>query len=1164
MALAKVSLEDKYVLESGRIYLNGTQALVRLPMMQKRRDEAAGLNTGSFITGYRGSPLGALDQELWRAKKFLSKHNIHFQAGVNEDLAATAIWGSQQVGLHGDATVDGVFSMWYAKGPGVDRSGDVLRHGNFAGSSKHGGVLLLAGDDHTCKSSTTAHQTEFAFVDAHIPVLNPAGVQEFLDYGIIGWAMSRYSGCWVAMKTVAETVDTSASVHVDPHRVELVEPEDYELPEGGLNIRWPDTPNEQEYRLERHKLYAALAFARANKLDRTIIDSPAPKLGIITCGKSYLDVRQALEDLHIDEAEASRLGIRLYKVGMVWPLERDGILKFAEGLDEILVVEEKRALIENQLKEQLYNVHADKRPRVIGKFDEKRDWVLPSAGELTPARIARVIAARLKGVGIETDAIDRRLAVLARIEKSLSTIEPLMNRIPYFCSGCPHNTSTKVPDGSRAMAGIGCHYMVQWMDRETETFTHMGGEGANWIGQAPFVKTEHIFQNIGDGTFHHSGSMAIRAAVEAGANMTYKILFNDAVAMTGGQPPAAGEKPVAITADRITRMVYSEGVRDITVVVDDPDKYPVGLEWAPGVRIEERKALDRVQREVRERRGVSVLVYDQTCAAEKRRRRKRGTFPDPAKRVFINEAVCEGCGDCGVKSNCVSVTPVETEFGRKRAIDQSSCNKDYSCVNGFCPSFVTIEGGGLRKPEPKADTGIWAVLPEPEIPGVEQEGFGILITGVGGTGVVTIGALLGMAAHLEGKGCGILDMAGLAQKGGPVISHIRIAKRPEDIHAVRIAAGGAKLLLGCDLVVAAGYEALSKVDEGGTTAVINSHEIVTGDFTRNPDLAFPGSGMQKQISDAVGPGRASFIDATDLATSLMGDSIATNLFMLGLAYQKGAVPVSADAIEKAIELNGVSVEKNRQAFTWGRRAAVDPDAVKRAAHRREAPVMHRLSTSLDEMIDRRVEQLTAYQDRAYAERYSALVATVRAAEEKAFGGTALTEAVARNYFKLLAYKDEYEVARLYTDPVFMDAVREQFDGDYKLKFHLAPPIMSRIDPDTGEPEKKAFGPWMMKAFGLLARFKGLRGTKLDIFGYSEERKHERALIREYEALVDDVLKGLSEANREIAAELLSIPAMIRGFGHVKERNIAKAKAAEKQLLAAFRDPGASPSAKAAE
>jgi indolepyruvate ferredoxin oxidoreductase len=1164
MALAKVSLEDKYVLESGRIYLNGTQALVRLPMMQKRRDEAAGLNTGSFITGYRGSPLGALDQELWRARKFLSKHNIHFQAGVNEDLGATAIWGSQQVGLHGDATVDGVFSMWYAKGPGVDRSGDVLRHGNFAGSSKHGGVLLLAGDDHTCKSSTTAHQTEFAFVDAHIPVLNPAGVQEFLDYGIIGWAMSRYSGCWVAMKTVAETVDTSASVHVDPHRVELVEPSDYEMPEGGLNIRWPDTPNEQEYRLERHKLYAALAFARANRIDRTVIDTPTPKLGIITCGKSYLDVRQALEDLHIDEAEASRLGIRLYKVGMVWPLEREGILEFADGLDEILVVEEKRALIENQLKEQLYDIAAAKRPRVVGKFDEKREWILPSAGELSPARIARVIAARLKGVGVESEHIAKRISDLAKIEKSLSTIQPLMNRIPYFCSGCPHNTSTKVPEGSRAMAGIGCHYMVQWMDRETETYTHMGGEGANWIGQAPFVKTEHIFQNIGDGTFHHSGSLAIRAAVDAGANMTYKILFNDAVAMTGGQPPAAGEKPVAITPDRITRMVYSEGVRDITVVVDDPEKYPVGLEWAPGVRIEPRKALDRVQREVRERRGVSVLVYDQTCAAEKRRRRKRGTFPDPAKRVFINEAVCEGCGDCGVKSNCVSVVPVETEFGRKRAIDQSSCNKDYSCVNGFCPSFVTIEGGGLRKPEPRTDTGIWAVLPEPEVPSVEDEGFGILITGVGGTGVVTIGALLGMAAHLEGKGCGILDMAGLAQKGGPVISHVRIARSPEDIHAVRIAAGGAKLLLGCDLVVAAGYEALSKVDEGRTAAVINAHEIVTGDFTRNPDLEFPGAGMRKQIADAVGTDRATFIDATDLATSLMGDSIATNLFMLGLAYQKGAVPVSAAAIEKAIELNGVAVEKNRQAFIWGRRAAVDPEAVARAAHRREAPVMHRLSANLDEIVERRVDQLTAYQDRAYAERYAALVAKVRTAEEKAFGGTALTEAVARNYYKLLAYKDEYEVARLYTDPAFMEAVREQFDGDYSLKFHLAPPIMSRIDPDTGEPEKKAFGPWMMKAFGLLARFRHLRGTKLDIFGYSDERRQERALIGEYETLVADVLTGLNEANREIAVELLSVPAMIRGFGPVKERNIVKAKATEKRLLAAFRDPGSSPSAKAAE
>lgn len=1163
MALAKVSLEDKYVLESGRIYLSGTQALVRLPMIQKRRDEAAGLNTGSFITGYRGSPLGALDQELWRAKKFLSKHNIRFQAGVNEDLAATAIWGSQQVGLHGDATVDGVFSMWYAKGPGVDRSGDVLRHANFAGSSENGGVLLLAGDDHTCKSSTTSHQSEYAFVDAHVPVLNPAGVQEFLDYGIIGWAMSRYSGCWVAMKTVAETVDTSASVYVDPHRVELVEPTDFDMPEGGLNIRWPDTPQEQEYRLERYKLYAAIAFARANGIDRTVIDSSNARLGIATCGKSYLDVRQALEDLNIDEADCERIGIRIYKVGMTWPLDRKGILKFAEGLDEILVVEEKRALIENQLKEQLYNMDGAKRPRVIGKYDEQGEWILPSAGELTPAGIARVIAARLKVVGYESDNIKRRLAMLAKIEKSLESISPLMQRTPYFCSGCPHNTSTKVPEGSRAMAGIGCHYMVQWMDRETETFTHMGAEGANWIGQSPFVKTEHIFQNIGDGTFHHSGSMAIRAAVEANANMTYKILFNDAVAMTGGQPPAAGEKPVAITADRITRMVYSEGVQDITVVVDDPDKYPAGMEWAPGVRIEPRKSLDRVQRDLRQRRGVSVLVYDQTCAAEKRRRRKRGTFPDPARRVFINEAVCEGCGDCGVKSNCVSVTPVETEFGRKRAIDQSSCNKDFSCVNGFCPSFVTVEGGGLRKPEARTDTGVWAVLPEPEIPSLEVESFGILITGVGGTGVVTIGALLGMAAHIEGKGCGILDMAGLAQKGGPVISHVRIAKRPEDIHAVRIAAGGAELLLGCDLVVAAGYDALSKIDEGKTVAVINSHEIVTGDFTRDPDLNFPGQGMQGQIAGAVGADRATFIDATDIATSLMGDSIATNLFMLGLAYQKGAIPVSAAAIEQAIDLNGIAVDANKQAFLWGRRAAVDPEAVARAAHRREAPVMHKLSTSLEEMISRRASQLVAYQDIAYAERYESLVAQVREREAR-FGGTAVTEAVVRNYFKLLAYKDEYEVARLYTDPTFMRAVREQFDGDYKLKFHLAPPLMSQIDPDTGEPEKKQFGPWMMQAFGLLAKFKGLRGTKLDIFGYSEERRRERALIAEYETLVQEVLTGLSEGNVSLAVELLSVPAMIRGYGPVKERNMVKAKKTEAQLLSAFRNPTSSPTVAAAE
>ncbi|MEQ9491597.1 MAG: indolepyruvate ferredoxin oxidoreductase family protein [Alphaproteobacteria bacterium] len=1162
-----VTIDDKYTLDRGRVFLSGTQALVRLPMMQHRRDVANGLNTAGYITGYRGSPLGSYDQQLWLARRHLEAENIRFQPGINEDLAVTAIWGTQQLNLIGPAKVDSVFSIFYGKGPGIDRSGDALRHANLAGTDPKGGVLALAGDDHTCKSSTTAHASEYALVDAMIPILHPAGVQEILDYGLHGIAMSRFSGAWAALKLIAETVESAASIHVDPDRFKpvLPGPDSFTPPPGGLHIRYPHTALDQEELLHRYKPAAAQAYVKVNRLDRLVISAPKRRLGVVTCGKSYLDVEQALADLGLDHDRAAAMGVSVYKLAMTWPVEPDGLIAFARDHQELFVVEEKRPLIEDQLKRILYNLPENRRPRVVGKTDEKGAPLLPSYNELSPVQVARAIAGRLSQLdgGRKTDLAER-VARLDRLTDDAARQASPIERLPYFCSGCPHNTSTVVPEGSRALVGIGCHYMAQWMDRKSSLHTHMGAEGANWIGLAPFSETPHIFANIGDGTYQHSGSMAIRAAIASGATMTYKILFNDAVAMTGGQPPAAGEKPVAITADRITRMVYSEGVRDITVVVDDPDKYPVGLEWAPGVRIEPRKALDRVQREVRERRGVSVLVYDQTCAAEKRRRRKRGTFLDPAKRVFINEAVCEGCGDCGVKSNCVSVTPVETEFGRKRAIDQSSCNKDYSCVNGFCPSFVTIEGGGLRKPEPKADSGIWAVLPEPEIPSVEQEGFGILITGVGGTGVVTIGALLGMAAHLEGKGCGILDMAGLAQKGGPVISHIRIAKRPEDIHAVRIAAGGAKLLLGCDLVVAAGYEALSKVDEGATTAVINSHEIVTGDFTRNPDLAFPGSGMQKQIADAVGPGRASFIDATDLATSLMGDSIATNLFMLGLAYQKGAVPVTAEAIEKAIELNGVSVEKNRQAFTWGRRAAVDPDAVARAAHRREAPVMHRLSTSLDEMIERRVEQLTAYQDRAYAERYAALVATVRATEEKTFGGTTLTEAVARNYYKLLAYKDEYEVARLYTDPVFMEAVREQFDGDYRLKFHLAPPIMSRIDPDTGEPEKKAFGPWMMKAFGVLARFKGLRGTKLDIFGYSEERKHERALIGEYEALVDEVLKGLSEANREIAAELLSVPAMIRGFGHVKERNIAKAKATERQLLAAFRDPGASPGVKAAE
>lgn len=1154
-ALASVSLEDKYTLDSGRIYLTGIQALVRLPLMQRRRDEAAGLNTACFISGYRGSPLGGYDQALWSARKFLQKQNIEFQPGLNEDLGATAVWGSQQVGLWPGAKHDGVFGIWYGKGPGVDRTGDVLKHANFAGTSKFGGVLALAGDDHACKSSTVPHQSEHAFIAHMMPVLNPTNVQEILDYGLYGWAMSRYSGLWVGFKTIAENVDSSASVHVDPNRVQIVLPEDFAMPPGGLNIRWPDPPLVQEERLMRDKLYAALAFARANRLDHLVYDSGRHRFGIVTTGKSYLDVRQALDDLGIDRALAAELGICIYKVGMPWPLEPTGVRAFAEGLDELIVVEEKRALIENQLKEQLYNWHADKRPVIVGKFDEKRDWILPSTGELTPAQIAVAIGKRLLKY-LDHPGLAERVRYLEEREGQKKIVKAAVDRVPYFCSGCPHNTSTRVPEGSRALAGIGCHYMATWMpDRKAETFSQMGGEGAAWIGQAPFTDTKHVFVNLGDGTYFHSGSLAIRAALAAGVNATYKILFNDAVAMTGGQPVDG-----TLTVPMIAAQLKAEGVQTLVVVTDRPEIYgEAGTQsklLPAGVPVEHRDELDHVQQRLRDTPGVSVMIYDQTCAAEKRRRRKRGLMEDPARRVVINEAVCEGCGDCSKVSNCLSVVPVETEFGRKRAIDQSSCNKDYSCVNGFCPSFVSVLGGKLRKPKPAAEgqADLFPVLPEPELPSLDQP-YGIMITGIGGTGVITIGALLGMASHLEGKGVSVLDQAGLAQKGGAVVSHVRIARTPEAIHAVRIAAGGAQLMLGCDLVVAASGEAQSKIHPGLTRQVVNSHETITGAFTRNPDFVVPGKSMLEAVAKNGGdPKLLDAVDATRLATALLGDSIATNLFMLGYAWQKGLVPVSHEALEKAIELNGTAVAMNKAAFLWGRRAAHDLAGVERLA----APPQeegHRLSRTLDEAIARRVEQLTAYQDAAYAARFSTLVGKVRAAEAK-LGREDLTEAVARNYYKLLAYKDEYEVARLYTDGSFLKQIEAQFEGDYTLQFHLAPPAFAEKDPETGHLKKRAFGPWMLRAFGLLARMKRLRGTALDPFGRTAERKGERQLITDYEAVVEELLARLGPDTHAICVAIARVPEQIRGYGHIKDENRDKAKAREAELLATLRTPAA--------
>ena len=1155
MTLA-VTLDDKYVLETGRVYLTGTQALVRLPMMQRQRDLAAGLNTACYISGYRGSPLGGFDQALWQAKRFIKKNHIEFQPGTNEDLAATSLWGTQQIHLYPGARYDGVYGMWYGKGPGVDRSGDAFKHANYAGTSKHGGVVVLAGDDHMAKSSTVAHQSEPAFIAAGMPIIHAASVQEYLDWGLHAFEMSRYSGLWVGFKVLSETVDSSASVHVDPHRLEIHTPSDHHLPADGVHIRWPDDWLGQEKRVYQVKLPAALAYWRANKLDKVMMGRSDARFGIVTVGKSYLDVRQALDELGIDDAEAERLGLAIYKVGMVWPLETEGASAFSSGKREILVIEEKRPLIEQQLKDALFNMEAGRRPVVVGKHDERGQHLLKSDGELTPFEIASAIVARF-GLEAFSERTKQRFEGLKRRGGRQVRNESGMARVPYFCSGCPHNSSTKVPDGSMALAGIGCHTMAISMERNTKTFTHMGAEGATWVGASHFTDTPHVFQNLGDGTYFHSGLLAIRHAIANKTSMTYKILYNDAVAMTGGQPHDGD-----VTPWRISRQVRAEGVDRIALVSDDPGKYPIGTEWAPGVTFHHRDQLDEVQRELREVKGVSVLIYDQTCAAEKRRRRKRGTYPDPAKRVLINQAVCEGCGDCSTQSNCLSVVPVATEFGSKRAIDQSSCNKDFSCLKGFCPSFVTVEGGSLRKGKAgksaTAETSEPALPPAPTLPSIALKPYGVLITGIGGTGVVTIGAIMGMAAHLEGKGATVLDQLGMAQKGGAVISHVRIGATPEALHAVRLGAGGANLLLGCDLVVSAGADSLARLEPGTSRAIVNTHETITGEFTRHPDIAFPSHTLRLSIEAGAGAEACDFIEATRIATALLGDSIATNMFMLGYAYQQGLVPIGHEALEQAIELNGAAVAMNTSAFRWGRRAAADRAAVEKLAAPPATVVpFTRIAKTLDEIVTVRMKHLTGYQNDALAQRYKALVDKVRAAEQKATpGGNGLAEAVARNYSKLLSYKDEYEVARLHADAAFAAQLAGQFEGDYKLKFHLAPPIFSSRDPKTGRLIKQEFGAWMLPAFKMLAKLKGLRGSKLDIFGYTKERKTERALIGEYETLVAELLKGLSPANYALAVKLATIPDDIKGYGHIKDAHLEKAKKKEAELLHQWRNPEA--------
>ncbi|WP_017772042.1 indolepyruvate ferredoxin oxidoreductase family protein [Paraburkholderia kururiensis] len=1172
-ALTSVTLDDKYTLERGRAYMSGIQALVRLPMLQQERDKTAGLNTAGFISGYRGSPLGGLDQSLWKAKQHLAAHQIVFQPGVNEDLAATAVWGSQQVNLYPSAKYDGVFSMWYGKGPGVDRCGDVFKHGNSAGSSRHGGVLVLAGDDHAAKSSTLAHQSEHIFKACGLPVLFPSNVQEYLDFGLHGWAMSRYSGLWVAMKCVTDVVESSASVEIDPHRVNIVLPGDFAMPEGGLNIRWPDPPLVQEARLLDYKWYAALAYVRANKLDRVEIDSPNARFGIITGGKAYLDVRQALTDLGLDDATCARIGIRLYKVGCVWPLEAQGAQAFARGLEEILVVEEKRQILEYAIKEELYNWPDAQRPRVYGKFDEKGgaggewsvpmgNWLLPAHYELSPAIIAKAIATRLDKFDLPAEVrarIATRIAVIEAKEKALAKPRVQVERKPWFCSGCPHNTSTNVPEGSRAMAGIGCHYMTVWMDRSTSTFSQMGGEGVAWVGQAPFTNDQHVFANLGDGTYFHSGLIAIRQAIASKANITYKILYNDAVAMTGGQPVDG-----VLTVPQITHQLAAEGAKKIVIVTDEPQKYEghPGTLLAPGVTIHHRDQLDAIQRELREIAGTTILIYDQTCATEKRRRRKRGAYPDPARRVVINEAVCEGCGDCSVQSNCLSVEPLETEFGTKRQINQSTCNKDFSCLKGFCPSFVSVEGGQVRKPAVagvKNDT--MPPVPAPQTPDIAQP-YGVLVTGVGGTGVVTIGALLGMAAHLENKGVTVLDVTGLAQKGGAVMSHVQIANRPDDIHATRIAMGEASLVIGCDEIVTASDECISRMQNGSTHVVLNSAATPTAEFIKNPNWRFPGSSTEADVRAAAGEDGVAVVDANHYAVALLGDAIYTNPFMLGFAWQRGWLPLTHESLIRAIELNGVQVEKNRAAFEWGRLAAHDLATVRKLAGETAADasaakvVTLHTPKSLDTLIERRTAFLTAYQNAAYAARYRRLVDEVRAAETTLDAGDAqmpLTEAVAKNLHKLMAYKDEYEVARLYADPAFVEKLKQNFEGDWKLNFYLAPPSFSKKDA-SGHLVKKQYGPWVLPAMRMLAKLRVLRGTALDPFGRTEERRTERALIGEYEALVCELLRGLNAQNRALAVELASLPDGIRGYGHVKEHNLKAVRTKWATLLAKWRAP----------
>jgi indolepyruvate ferredoxin oxidoreductase len=1149
MTKSVITLDDKYLQPSGRVSLSSNQALVRLPLDQARRDRAAGLKTAGYISGYRGSPLGVYDSALWGAQKLLDQHAIRFVPGLNEELAVSAIRGTQELEWFGKAKVEGVFGLWYGKGIGVDRACESLKLGNLEGASAKGGFLAVAGDDHGGKSSDSAHQSEQTLMAAFLPILYPATIGEILEFGVFGWAMSRYSGCYVALKCVTDTLDLTATIELpDSHRP-FATPSDIILPPHGLNLRPNQPPLVEEDMVVNRRLPAATAFARANGIDRTVIDGPRRTLGIVTAGKAYLDVRQALADLGLDPTECARLGLRVYKPGLIWPMDKERLVEFARGHTAVLVVEEKRPVMEDQVARHMYSVSADQRGAIAGKQDLQGAPLLPAAGELTPGHVRRAILTLCEQIGIADESLRARAAALRQLETRATTLGAGKIRPAYFCSGCPHNTSTNIPDGSLALGGIGCHGLVAVvMDRNTLQFMPMGHEGSNWTSVGPLVDTPHVFANMGDGTYSHSGILAIRAAVASKTNITYKVLYNDAVAMTGGQPVELKMTPIDVV-----NQLLSEGVKPVRLVSDHPEQY-TRQNLPANVTVHHRDQLEDVQRELREVKGVSGIVYEQTCAAEKRRRRKRGLLADPDKRVFINPEVCEGCGDCSVQSNCISVLPLETEFGRKRKIDQSTCNKDYSCVKGFCPSFVTITGakivartsGNLERFDQYA-----ANLPQPSMAALSDQGYNVLVAGIGGTGVLTIGALIGMAAHLERKGCTVLDMTGMAQKGGSVTSHIRIGPDPSGIYTSRLNEGQTDVLIGCDMIVTSGATVLKTVRPGGTAAIVNTDVAPTGDFQTHKNIQYNGQTMHAAIEDAIDGGPLFDVPATELATELMGDSIGTNILMLGYAAQKGLLPLSVASLEQAIRLNGTFVEGNLRTFALGRLAAHSPEILARELQgATEVPL-----ATVDEVLASRMRRLTAYQDARYAERYRDFVNDIRrrveARQLKGREADAFVRQVALSLGRLMAYKDEYEVARLYTDPAFLQQVRAQFSGDYKMTMHLAPPTLPGRD-DSGRPKKRAFAAcWTMPLFKVLTKLKGLRGTAFDPFGYSAERRMERRLIEDYRALIERIVAELNPGNLKAGTDLAAAAGDIAGYGLVKDAALAEYEAQLPALLQAF-------------